>query len=220
MTTGLILHKDPRDSQYEYKIVTGDKPPFKQKEWWDNGWWGDQGKTPYCGAYSWLHLLEDGPVFQDNLSNKSSPMFSPETFYKKCKEIDGVSGEGTTIHAGAKIAKSLGLIREYRWIDNVEDAVIALLVHGPVIAGTHWYVGMEADSSGRMHVSGASNGGHAYIINGVDEDKQTFRIKNSYGKKWGKNGHGYISFKDMQKLFDDGGTLCVPFVEQVESLSL
>lgn len=220
MTKGLILHKDPRDTQYEYKIVTGNKPPFKQKEWWSNGWWGDQGVTPYCGAYSWLHLFEDGPVFQDSIPNKSTPLFSPDLFYKKCKEIDGMSGEGTTIHAGAAIAKNLGLITEYRWITTVDDAIDALLIHGPVIAGTHWYVGMEADSAGRMRVSGASMGGHAYLINGVDMDRQTFRIKNSYGKKWGKNGHGFISFKDMQKLFDTGGSLCVPFVTKVSDLKM
>lgn len=220
ITKGLILHKDPNDTNYGYHSVTGDRPPFKQKEWWADGYWGDQGDTPYCGAYSWLHIFEDGPVFQDNLIPKRSPLFSAKQFYNKCKEIDGLDNEGTTIHTGAKIAKSLGLISEYRWADNVEDAIHALLVHGPVVAGTYWYAGMEADEKGRMSLTGASMGGHAYVINGVDVDRKTFRIKNSYGKKWGKRGHGFLSFTDMQQLFDDGGLICVPFINKVTHLDL
>ena len=219
VTQGLILHKDPNDANYQYTIVSGNLPPFKQKDWWDNGWWGNQGQTPYCGAYSLLHLFEDGPVFQDAF-NKSTPLFNPVSFYNKCKEIDGTKTEGTTIHAGAKVAKNLGLISEYRWVNSSEDAAKALLIHGPLVAGTHWYGGMEADKSGRMRVSGALNGGHAYVLNGVDLDKKVFRIKNSYGKEWGKNGHGFISFEDMDKLLNDGGTICVPFITKVKSLEL
>ena len=45
-------------------------------------------------------------------------------------------------------------------------------------------------------------GGHAYVINGVNTIKKQFRLKNSWGRKWGQGGHAFISFDDMKKLIN------------------
>ena len=47
------------------------------------------------------------------------------------------------------------------------------------------------------------------IPNGVDIDKKMFRIKNSWGQRWGKNGFAYISFNDMNKLIKENGEICI-----------
>jgi C1A family cysteine protease len=52
-------------------------------------------------------------------------------------------------------------------------------------------------------------GGHAYVINGIDIDKKLFRIKNSWGQRWGKNGFAFISFTDMEKLIRENGEICI-----------
>ena len=81
---------------------------------------------------------------------------------------------------------------------------------GPVVVGTYWYRGMfKPDRNGIIRPTGGIVGGHAYVINGVDKSKKLFRIKNSWGKNWGINGHAYISFADMEKLMKQNGEICI-----------
>lgn len=209
--SGLIFSSDPRDKEFAFGAVAKERPPIQVKEWWDDGWWGDQRSTPHCVAYSWMHFMEDGPVIQDIVTDRPKPFIKPERFYAECKKIDGLEGNdsGTTIRAGAKIAKKLQFISEYRWGNNINDVIDALLIFGPVIVGTHWYAGMN--TNGLMRTTGRKTGGHAYVLNGVDLNKETLRVKNSWGKNWGNNGHGTISLKSFEQLINEGGEICIPF---------
>ena len=63
--------------------------------------------------------------------------------------------------------------------------------------------------AGLIKVKGSIEGGHAYVINGVDVNNKLFRIKNSWGKNWGKNGFAFISFNDMNKLIKKQGEICI-----------
>lgn len=216
--SGLILSSDPRDKEFQFSDLLVDRPIIKSKYWWSDGWWGNQRSTPQCVAYSWVHLLEDGPVIQNGIPNREIPIVAPAQFYAACKEVDGLKKglDGTTMHAGAKIAKQYGLITEYRWANTIEEIVDALLIFGPVIAATYWYSEMNhANKTKQIIKSGKNLGGHAYILNGVDTDAKTFRLKNSYGKAWGDNGYATVSFKTFEALLKEGGTVCVPFERKV-----
>jgi C1A family cysteine protease len=65
------------------------------------------------------------------------------------------------------------------------------------------------DKNGVIKVGGKHSGGHAYIINGVDTKTKMFRLKNSWGKTWGKSGSAFISFSDMDKLIKQNGEICL-----------
>ena len=54
-------------------------------------------------------------------------------------------------------------------------------------------------------------GGHALCVVGYDDNVGggAFKIANSWGKNWGKSGHAFISFSDMEKLIKQNGEVCL-----------
>lgn len=219
---GHIESVDARDALYPLADILPEKPFITQKMWWDNGWWGDQGNTSLCTIYSWSHWLEDGPMIQDELGNRDKPLFDVQKFYHKAQLNDGIPGtnyNGSTIRAVAKILKELNVISEYRWAASVDDISTCLLTLGPVVVGTRWYTAMfTPDNNHIVKPIGGMAGGHAYLLNGVDTDKKLFRIKNSWGRSWGQDGHAFISFDDFATLLTNGGQACMAIANKLTKL--
>lgn len=210
---GRLEVPDARDMQFGIAPLLLSMPQITEKFWWDGGWWGNQGSTSQCVAYSWMHWLEDGPVIQDSIFGREKPLFQPIEFYHTCQLVDQWPGEnynGTSVRAGAKVLCDLGVINEYRWAFNIDEIINTLLTFGPMVVGTKWYKDMQfPDKTGKVSVKGRSVGGHAYLLNGVDVNKGYIRIKNSWGNQWGDNGYGYITIDDFEKVFEDGGEACI-----------
>lgn len=215
---GRIEVIDERDKNFPVSAVLaeGELPPIPSRYWWADGWWGNQGSLSHCVAFAWMHYLEDGPVIQDALEEgRTKPFYSTSEFYDLCQLHDQYPGEnynGTSVRAGAKILKHLNIIKAYHWASTIEDVVKAIKYIGPMVVGTRWYSNMSAPkSTGLISASGDSQGGHAYIVNGLDEKLGILRIKNSWGRGWGKNGYAYIQYDDFSRLLQDGGEACIAF---------
>ena len=169
-----------------------------------------------CVAYAWMHYLEDGPVIQDSLTeSRSKPFYNPKQFYDLCQKNDQWDGEaydGTSVRAGAKILNHLGIVKSYRWAFTLEDVLSTVKYIGPMVVGTRWYSEMSNPTpAGILRARGTMQGGHAYVINGLDETTGLFRIKNSWGRDWGKQGYAFIPFEDFEKLLLNGGEACIAF---------
>lgn len=212
---GCVLLEDPRDAAYPMSSVIPTTPNITKKYHWADGWWGYQGRTSMCVAYSWLHWLEDGPVIQNTVEGyRPKPLMDPTALYDACRDRDDLPGtdyKGSTVRGGAKVLKELNLIKNYWWATNVQDVVDAILTLGPVVTGTFWYESMNQwDDKGRIPgIFGMQKGGHAYVLNGVDTEKGYFRIKNSWGPHWGSNGYGFIKIEDYEKLLKKRGSACI-----------
>ncbi len=206
---GRIEAPDSRDRAFMMSAVIPEAPQRTSRYWNSSGWWGNQGPHPYCVGFSWAHWVEDGPVTHKGMA----PVVPPEEIYSEAQKIDewpGEDYEGTSVRAGAKYLQSKGTISEYRWAWDVQTIADAILTKGPVVVGTNWYYDMfEPDEKGIIKVGGQIVGGHAYLLNGVNTKKQLFRIKNSWGRNWGKKGHAYISFDDMAQLIAAQGEACL-----------
>ena len=228
---GRMFIPDVRDNQYliknnfeliRTKINTLIKRPTNKPQptpspspkpmiryWNPDGWWGNQGDRPYCVGYSWAHWIEDGPVEHSGIA----PIISPELIYSQAQKLDEWPGEnynGTSVRGGAKFLKNQNVIDTYYWAFDVDTLIKTVFELGPVVVGTNWYRSMfKPDRNGVIRATGGIVGGHAYVINGVDKTKKLFRIKNSWGKNWGVNGHAFISFVDMKKLINQNGEICI-----------
>lgn len=207
---GRVIIPDLRDTRYLMKSLLPKKAPERTyRYWWANGWWGDQGLSPECVAYSWLHWAEDGPITAEG----TVPILNPNIVYQACQLVDEWEGEqydGTSVRAGAKVLQSSNLIKEYRWAWDLDTAVNAVLELGPVVLGTHWTDSMfYPDKDNIIKYEGSIIGGHAYLLNGVNTKTGMARIKNSWGRGWGNNGHAYISFEDLERLIKVDGEACI-----------
>jgi len=221
---GRIYKEDSRDYSFPVSGVIGEGlPEVDKKRWWADGWHGDQGASPRCVVYSWSHWFEDGPVIQDIVPGRQKPVYDTRKFYDECQARDGIdlrNYEGTTVRAGAKVFNKLGIIKEYRWAFTLEEVIKAVSYLGPMVVGTLWYGSMNNPTSGQHIVRprGRNQGGHAYLINGIDNHNELFRIKNSWGRSWGKNGHAFIRFADFEKLLHKQGEACIAFQSKIDNV--
>lgn len=199
---GRLFSADIRD--WKYLLPRRITSARKVRNWNDSGWTGDQGSTPQCVGYAWAHWLAASPIRQ---------LVLPTGIYQHAQYVDewpGEDYEGTSVRAGAKLLADLGFISNYKWAFTLNPLIQTVLEVGPVVAGTYWYEQMEKpDKNNFISPTGFILGGHAYLISGVNMRKEFFRIKNSWGKSWGDDGHAYITFADMSKLIEEDGEICL-----------
>ena len=188
----------PDENDRRFRISKADKP-YKNR-FWSSRWFGNQGTTSECVGYSAAHLLECSPVRQ---------YINPSMLYMLSQKFDDIPGEdyeGTTVRGALKVLQKLEVVENYLWAWS-EGPVLSHLSHkGPVILGIDWMADMEeTDSKGSISASGEVLAGHAILADGVDFSKELVRLKNSWGRDWGKKGRATISFKDLRKLIRANG---------------
>lgn len=208
---GRKANPDPRDQKYlikdHFKLP---KTALVQQNWDPNGWWGDQGDSPMCVGYAWAHWISDGPITHAGIQ----PVMPPQRIYEQAKKVDEWPGEdydGTSVRGGVKYLKSAGWVKSYYWAFDVNTMAQYVLTTGPMVLGTDWYNDMFWPNpvTGVIRATGGIAGGHAYVVDGVNTVTRQFRMKNSWGRSWGKGGMAWITFNDMKKLLMNQGEACV-----------
>lgn len=168
----------------------------------------DQGQTPSCVGHGWTHDYNARPK-----STKVVTEAEALALYAAAQALDGMPmpHDGSSVLAGAKAAQAQGWIKSYTWAFNVNDVALAIGYKGPVVMGTDWLQLMfTPDAAGQIHATGPVEGGHCYLLTGVDVKKKLFRIHQSWGTIWGINGDAFISFDDLALLLTEQGEACVP----------
>jgi len=213
---------DERSKNYPIRAAIPERPKRRTKLW-RNGIILDQGREGACVGFGWTAEALSTPVAVDLTRLLAEAPDKPQDFahalYKRAKVLDDWEGEdyeGTSVLAGAKAMKELGLIKEYRWCFKIEDVIDALLTKGPVVLGIYWYDGMYKAKDGVLKVTGEIVGGHCITAVGfkLAKDSATGEdsvvLQNSWGYSWGTWGLAEITVSDLKKLLDNDGEACVP----------
>lgn len=214
---------DERSKSFPIRTAIPERPKRRTKKW-RNGVILDQGREGACVGFGWTAEALSTPVAVDlkrlKLDAPDDPTAFAQQIYRRAKQIDWWEGEdyeGTSVLAGAKAMKELGLLKEYRWCFNIEDVIDAILVRGPVVLGIYWYESMYDAPDGIVEVSGEIVGGHCITAVGFKLAKDsatgedTIILQNSWGYNWGNFGLAEIRVRDLKMLLDNDGEACVPF---------
>lgn len=109
----------------------------------------------------------------------------------------------------AKVLQNAHIISGYQHAFSLNDAIKALTL-APFITGTFWYNDMfTPDASGRVQASGALAGGHEYVADELDIERERIWFTNSWGASWGIGGRFYMAFGDYSGLLENNGDVTV-----------
>jgi hypothetical protein len=212
---------DERSKNFPVRAAIPERPKRRTKKW-RNGVILNQGREGACVGFGWTAEALSTPVAVDLKRLKADAPEEPTAFarsvYHRAKQIDEYDGEdydGTSVLAGAKVMKELGLVKEYRWCFRIEDVIDSILTKGPVVLGIYWYESMYDAPNGIVDVSGEIVGGHCITAVGFKLAKDsatgedTIILQNSWGASWGHWGLAEIRVRDLKALLDNDGEACV-----------
>jgi hypothetical protein len=177
-------------------------PTPDQDRLWDAPFQLDQGDFPHCVGFGWAGWGNTAPVM-DRFGDDDG-----HAIYYEAKVIEGRPGEedGAYTQDGAKAMKARGRLTTYAYAETVEEALVHLREKGPLVIGTDWTSDMfNPDENGFVRPTGNNEGGHCYLLNGVEGDVLTF--KNSWGNSFGVNGSFRMMRDDFRDLMDDYGEI-------------
>jgi hypothetical protein len=193
----------------------------------------DQGRTSGCTGNAMAQLLNCklfAPCREGRISLTEADALS---LYSLATHLDGFGPDqyypptdsGSSGLGVAKAAIQLGYIDTYQHAFTLEQ-LQAGIQNQPVITGTSWTSSMFNPNPETGFITvGAINdstvqGGHEYLIQGIDYEKQAIVMLNSWGNSWGgggglQPGQAYISFTDYTNLLSDQGDVVIPQSKKV-----
>lgn len=209
-----IAQYDPRSRQFSIAALQVEGKPLRSYTWRCNEHF-DQGPDGACVAFATAHELAARPSEVKGLTNRRIL----EEIYWEAQKIDPWEGgaypgadpqyEGTSVLAGAQIARKLGWIEEYRWAFTLYDALYGLGHNGPAVLGLNWYEGMSnPNAQGFIRPTGRYQGGHAVLARAINVKEQYITIRNSWGQSWGDGGDCYVTFEDFKAMLSNWGECC------------
>ncbi len=191
----------------------------RERFWFADGAWLDQGQSGSVVGFVWTHWLADRGLTLPGINFDAAYAMD---LYAKSQQIMGQKEDpdtGAFMSAGARVLMERKIIESCYECGDIESVTLALLERGPVVAGLSWRQSMFTPESigGRWVCSVTADspisGGHAILLNGIALDleiagvKGFIRFKNSWGRTWADEGHCLISIDDLAQVMDGQDSL-------------
>ena len=204
---GRLVEHDPRSRTFRAVGVV--KP--RTVMWAHQGPVLDQGNLGSCTGNAMAQWLNTDFGGGHRLDQEKAV-----AFYEMATKLDPFPGSwppedtGSSGLAVCKAARKLGYISSYRWTFTF-TSFLAALSRSPVLVGSVWTSGMfKPDDNLFIRPTGEAQGGHEYLMIGVNVEKKYVTLLNSWGDGWGYKGRARITFPDMALLLAQQGDVKVP----------
>lgn len=203
---GRIFVPDERDNSHLMSAHLPTKLRLPIRNYIQPGPVLNQGNKPYCVAFGTRQFLVSPPGFLATEEPTTDEIYAGA---QANDDIDGPPPEydGTTVRGAMSYLSKRGLLKEYVWANNLDDVrEWILLGKGLVVVGFNWYERMfTPDENHVIHVGGKQEGGHCFDICGADDEKEAFRMVNSWGTDWSDNGQAWLTYADFERLLGEDG---------------
>jgi hypothetical protein len=195
------------DANLPYRMgVAGDT---SKSRYWTPGATLHQGGEGACVPHGVTGEALASPV-RVKLPNAQALAFEGYDWCRRHDEFEGDYTDGTSVRAGMNWGRERGWWTGYRWGLNMGELRAALDL-GPVVVGVDWTDGMYDPAGDEVVPTGKVVGGHCILITGYSAARASYRLKNSWGPQWGRNGQAYIRAVYLDRiLFQAGGEAAVP----------
>lgn len=181
-----------------------------------------QGQLGSCTGNAGLGVLGHGAFYTTVQSLVAFDEPTAVAVYSEATKIDNVNGVypptdtgSSGIGVGAAL-KNRRLISGYQNITKSFDNALLAVVDQPVITGVPWYTGMDnPDSNGFISISGKVDGGHEFVVYGIDTANKAVLCANSWGTNWGLSGYFKMTYDTWRQLLAKDGdvTVFVPLTQ-------
>lgn len=222
--------KDPRNRNYPARALLPTGAVLRTKVWDCNAWL-DQGSEGACVGFGVTHEAAAEPVAVSPVSNALAI-----AVYHQAQDNDEWPGrkyQGTSLKAGMIVGVQRGWYKSFHWDFGEEDVALTVSNNGPVLLSIEWRAGMEkVDGAGFIHATGPVRGRHCVCCRGhvigtppprsawgrfwarltgrTQTDGRYYVLRNSWSRKWGRDGDCYLSAADLDKLLKAGGEAAIP----------
>jgi hypothetical protein len=185
----------------------------------------DQGQLGSCTGNAGIGCLGTDPFYetvpsrlQPRLVAQGAYSFDEDgavQLYSDATAADDYRGQYPPTDTGsdgltiAKVLKAHGQISGYQHTFSLDDALKALTVT-PFITGVTWYEDMfSPDPDGCVRPTGAVAGGHEFVADEIDAERDRIWFTNSWGSSWGVDGRFWMSFDSYGLLLAEQGDVTI-----------
>lgn len=206
---GRHVHHDPKNEDHWALARPPDRAeqPFQA---WRSGTVFDQGNSSRCTEEAAVGLLHTQPyASQFSGARKFDTIDERQGAYLRWQQYDpwaGTPHDGSSVDAPFRGLRAEGEITEWRWLFGEEQVREWVTWYSPVVVGTYWRWDMfYPDGDGFVVPTGDIAGGHAYRLVQYSDERDAYRIVNSWGRGWGENGRAWIRAEHLDQLLRADG---------------